>query len=53
MGIVRYVDILETAEILVEPFAAMRFMLDGLFRSGPVGGTMLITQAISDMTSMR
>ena len=46
VGIARYVDILETAEILVEPFAAMRFMLDGLFRCGPVGGTMLT----SDMT---
>ena len=51
-------DILETAELFVEPFAAMKFMLDGLLDpwvarwlgSGPVGGRML---AISDMLSMR
>ena len=43
-------DILETAELLVEPFAAMMLMLDGLVRSGPVGGTMrVMAQAISDM----
>ena len=54
-------DILETAELLVEPFAAMRlaamrFILDGLLRSGPVGGMMMLrvmVPAISDMMSMR
>ena len=39
-------DILEMAELL-EPFAAMGFMLDGLVR------VRMMTQAISDMTSMR
>ena len=33
--------------MILEPFAAMRFMLDGLFRSGPVGGTMLTSAPVS------
>jgi hypothetical protein len=33
--------------LILEPFAAMRFMLDGWDRSEPVGGTMLTSAPVS------